>query len=205
MKAALADDSNTTVGLIMLKKLDERTGYVYYVAVSSRFRRRRVGSRLLDEALKYFAGVGADIVFASVSEDNVESNALFSSRGFRPTDFGEVSRMYGRVHAADMYRRMLIVRGGRTHQDERTTIRNGNRRRSIRKGRSVTNTPEPRYLLIATLLFHASNLSRSSSFRSDVNSSRSSGFTLTLYSFRGTKMSRFLPRRMACWISIHLS
>jgi len=50
-------------------------------------------------------------VYASVGEDNVESNALFRNRGFRQTGFGEVSRKYGMLKAMSMYRAMFVVPG----------------------------------------------------------------------------------------------
>jgi ribosomal protein S18 acetylase RimI-like enzyme len=99
------------VGLIMLEMLDKKTGYVYYIAVPPEHRGHKIASRLVEFSLNRFQEKGAEIVFASVSEDNEESNALFKTHGFRPTNYGEVSKRYGKLGAINMYRRMVIVSG----------------------------------------------------------------------------------------------
>jgi ribosomal protein S18 acetylase RimI-like enzyme len=99
------------VGLLMLKMLDETSGYVYYVAVPSRFRRQGIGGRLLDDALSYLAGRGSLDVYASVEEDNLGSRALFESRGFRRVEGSEMAGRYGRIRALLMYREMMVVPG----------------------------------------------------------------------------------------------
>jgi ribosomal protein S18 acetylase RimI-like enzyme len=98
-------------GVSMLKTVAEGAGYVYYIAVSSRFRRRGLGGILLDDALSHFAGVGADDVLASVEDDNLESNSLFSSRGFVRTDRSYIAGRYGQIRSLVMYREMMIVHG----------------------------------------------------------------------------------------------
>jgi ribosomal protein S18 acetylase RimI-like enzyme len=99
------------VGVSMLKVLEEKAGYVYYVAVASSQRGRGIGSKLLRDAIAHFASAGLTEVYASVGEDNVESNALFRGHGFRKTSFLEVSRKYGMLKALSMYRSMLVVPG----------------------------------------------------------------------------------------------
>jgi ribosomal protein S18 acetylase RimI-like enzyme len=99
------------VGLVMLEMLDKKTGYVYYIAVPPEHRGQKIASRLVDFSMKRFQDEGAEIVFASVSEDNAESNALFKTHGFRPTNYGEVSKKYGKLGAINMYRKMVIVSG----------------------------------------------------------------------------------------------
>lgn len=99
------------LGLIMLKALDAGAGYVYYVAVPRRSRRRGIGGRLLDDGVSRLAGRGAREIYASVEEDNLESNALFGSRGFEKVDVSEMMERYGRVRALLMYREMMVVPG----------------------------------------------------------------------------------------------
>ncbi len=99
------------VGLAMLKLLTKGAGYVYYIAVLPSSRMKGLGSRLLLDSLDYFARSGATEVYASVGEDNVESKALFFGRGFRRTDFSEVSKKYGTIRALAMYRGMWVVPG----------------------------------------------------------------------------------------------
>src|SRR5580692_760715 len=73
----------TPVGLAMLKVVRAGAGYVYYIAVGAAHRKEGIGTRLLEDSLRYFAGIGAKEVYASVGSDNVESNALFRGHGFR--------------------------------------------------------------------------------------------------------------------------
>jgi ribosomal protein S18 acetylase RimI-like enzyme len=95
----------------MLKRLGEGPGYVYYVAVPPRFRRRGIGGRLLDDAISYFAQASVLDVYASVEEDNVESKTLFGSRGFERVTGGEMAERYGRIRSLLMYREMTVVMG----------------------------------------------------------------------------------------------
>jgi ribosomal protein S18 acetylase RimI-like enzyme len=108
--AAKLDGKN--VGVVMLKLIDPNIGYVYYIAVSSDFRGRKIGSRLLEYSLTYFSDRGVDVVFASLTaEHGGESKALFESHGFIETSFGKVAERYGKLHAINMYRKMLVVSG----------------------------------------------------------------------------------------------
>ena len=105
----VAEVGGEAVGLAMLKTLGEGIGYVYYIAVAKSKRRLGYGGRLLDDALEYFRGIGAGVVYASV--ENEEAEGLFASRGFEKTGFGEVSRKYGLMRAFAMYRSMVSVPG----------------------------------------------------------------------------------------------
>jgi len=103
---------DTNVGVVMLKNIDPKIGYVYYIAVSSEYRRQKIGSRLLEYSLNYFSERGADTVFASLTvEHGGESKVLFESHGFVETNFGQVSKRYGKLHAINLYRKMLVVSG----------------------------------------------------------------------------------------------
>jgi ribosomal protein S18 acetylase RimI-like enzyme len=99
------------VGLAMLKVLAEGDGYVYYIAVPPRFRRQGIGGMLLDDALAEFTKRGVLEVYASVGEENVESKALFASRGFERLKGSEMSEKYGRIRSLLMYREMMVVPG----------------------------------------------------------------------------------------------
>jgi ribosomal protein S18 acetylase RimI-like enzyme len=99
------------VGLVMLKNLSRQIGYVYYIAVAAQYRGKGLGGALLDHTLSYLSRTGAEEVYASVELDNTSSVELFRSRGFRETSFGEVSKKYGRVEAAKLYSKMLVVPG----------------------------------------------------------------------------------------------
>ncbi|MGI0091836.1 MAG: GNAT family N-acetyltransferase [Nitrososphaerales archaeon] len=102
---------NTSVGLVMLKNLDSHSGYVYYIAVLPEYRGMKIGGRLLDHSLEYFSRAGMDVLFASLTQEHNESNELFKSRGFIRTNYGEISKQYGKIGAVMMYRKMLVVSG----------------------------------------------------------------------------------------------
>jgi len=105
----VAEVDGKAVGLAMLKSLEAGVGYVYYIAVARASRRLGLGGRLLDDALEHFRGLGAEAVYASV--ENEEAAALFGSKGFVKTHFGEVVSTYGLLRALGMYRSMLVVPG----------------------------------------------------------------------------------------------
>ncbi|TMI08775.1 GNAT family N-acetyltransferase [Candidatus Bathyarchaeota archaeon] len=109
VRAAMS--SGKAAGLVMLKTLGEGVGYVYYIAVAKASRKKGIGKRLLEDALRHFKASSVVEVFASVEEDNKPSEALFASERFTRTSFGEVSKRYGGLHALNMYREMLVVPG----------------------------------------------------------------------------------------------
>ena len=106
-----ARSGDVDAGLSMLKKLDSKTGYVYYIAVLPEYRGKKIGGRLLDSPLSYFFEHGVNVVFASLMQEHDEANFLFKSRGFSQTSFGEVAKKYGKLHAINMYRKMVVVTG----------------------------------------------------------------------------------------------
>ena len=95
----------------MLKSLEGGVGYVYYIAVARAHRRTGVARALLRDSLARFSTAGVKEVFASTETDNLPSERLFESEGFSRTNYAEVSKRYGRLHAIEMYRRMLVVPG----------------------------------------------------------------------------------------------
>ncbi len=100
------------VGVVMLKNIDPEIGYVYYIAVAAEYRGRKIGKALLQYSLSYFSNLGDNVVFASLTvEHGGESKVLFESEGFIETNFGQVSKKYGKLHAINMYRKMLVVSG----------------------------------------------------------------------------------------------
>ncbi len=106
--AKLGDKS---VALVMVKKLDSSSGYVYYIAVAEEHRKKGIAGILLDDSLERFKQSGMKEVFASVEEDNEPSEALFASRGFTRTSFGQVSKTHGHLNTMNLYREMMVVPG----------------------------------------------------------------------------------------------
>ena len=95
----------------MVRNVEPRVGYVYYIAVARESRRRGVARLLLEDAIDRFQKPGLKEVFASAETENIPSEKLFESEGFTRTNFGEVSKKYGRLHSMDMYMKMLVVPG----------------------------------------------------------------------------------------------
>jgi ribosomal protein S18 acetylase RimI-like enzyme len=103
--------SGTPVGLVMLKTLEARVGYIYYIAVAKSHRKMGIARHLLKDSLKRFREEGVGEVYASVEIDNIPSEGLFTSEGFTQTSFGDVSKRFGTIRAINMYRMMVIVPG----------------------------------------------------------------------------------------------
>ena len=103
--------SGAPVGLVMLKTLEARVGYIYYIAVAKAHRRMGVAHLLLHDSIEHFREGGLEEVFAGVETANVPSERLFRSEGFTQTTFSAVSKRFGTIRAISMYMTMVIVPG----------------------------------------------------------------------------------------------
>jgi len=103
--------SGMPTGLTMLKKIEGKVGYLFYIAVARANRKQGIGKLLVKDAMGLFKAARLAEVFASVEEDNEPSERLFASEGFTRTSFGEVSKNYGHLHTLNMYRTMWVVPG----------------------------------------------------------------------------------------------
>ena len=103
--------SGAPVGLVMLKTLEARVGYIYYIAVARAHRKMGIGRLLLGDSLRRFREEGVEDAYAGVEKGNIPSEGLFTSEGFVQTSFGEVSKRFGTIRAINMYRVMVIVPG----------------------------------------------------------------------------------------------
>src|SRR5579875_76579 len=74
VKSALINSERA--GVVMLKYLDTKLGYVYYIAVARKFRGTGVAGKLLDDSLELFFKHGVQEVYASIKEDNSQSLRL---------------------------------------------------------------------------------------------------------------------------------
>lgn len=99
------------VAVSMLERLVPEVGYVYYLAVSARFRRRGLGGALLDDALGRFHRAGVQVVYAAAESDNAAWLQLFESRGFRPVERQELGYRDGGLGAWGLRSRMRVVGG----------------------------------------------------------------------------------------------
>lgn len=98
-------------GVAMLERLVPEVAYVYYLAVGAAYRRRGIGRALLDDALGHFRSDGSEVVFAAIEEDNLPSQQLFRSRGFRVVARDEANWRDGGLGAQGLRTRMWIVHG----------------------------------------------------------------------------------------------
>ena len=98
-------------GVALLEQLAPEVAYVYYLAVGTAFRRRGIGRALLDDALGRFRSEGVEVVYAAVEEDNLPSQRLFRSRGFRVIERTEPNWQTGGLGAQGLRTRMWIVHG----------------------------------------------------------------------------------------------
>jgi len=99
------------VGVSMLDQLLPEVGYVYYVFVGRRFRRKGFAGVLLDDALARFRSTQVRVVFAAAEEENTASREMFRSRGFRLSEKNEPGWQEGGLGAWGLRTRMRLVSG----------------------------------------------------------------------------------------------
>jgi ribosomal protein S18 acetylase RimI-like enzyme len=107
----MAIRGDAQVGLTMLTMLGQRSGYIYYIAVTPSWRAGGVGGLLLDDALKMLRAEGARETFACVRADNEPSIRLLHSRGFIRMGFRERVRTRGLMNSAILWMRMVVAPG----------------------------------------------------------------------------------------------
>ncbi len=61
-------------------------GWIYKLAVAEEYRRKRVGTQLLNEVTRRLRGRGATIIRAYVEAQNTASLALFKKHGYQRMD-----------------------------------------------------------------------------------------------------------------------
>lgn len=93
----IADQDGIPAGFLVGRWFDGTPpiGYVYFVAVDSKFRRQGIARTLVVESLRRFARRGATRVFAAVPEENDASLGLFGSLGFQKAPRRALWRWYG--------------------------------------------------------------------------------------------------------------
>jgi ribosomal protein S18 acetylase RimI-like enzyme len=106
-----AEVEGGVAGVAMLERLTPAVGYVYYLAVRTAFRRRGIGSLLLDDAIAGFLRGDVRVVYGAAEEDNTSSIALFLSRGFRTVERRELGYREGGLGAWGLRSQMWIVSG----------------------------------------------------------------------------------------------
>lgn len=109
VRAAL--QQNEIVAVSILERLDPEVGYVYYLSTSRNHRREGLGGVMLDDALDLFRRERTTVAFGAAEEDNLASQALFRSRGFRVVERKELGFREGGLGAWGLRSRMTLVGG----------------------------------------------------------------------------------------------
>jgi ribosomal protein S18 acetylase RimI-like enzyme len=93
----IADQDGIPAGFLVGRWFDgtPAIGYVYFLAVDSRFRRQGIARTLVVESLSRFARRGATRVFAAVTEENDASLGLFGTLRFQKAPRRALWRWYG--------------------------------------------------------------------------------------------------------------
>ena len=81
----VAEEDGNIAGVIIAGN-DGRRGYIYHTAVSPDYRRRGIGSKLVDEALKALKELGINKVALVVFSRNEHGNAFWEKVGFNVRD-----------------------------------------------------------------------------------------------------------------------
>ena len=81
----VAEEDGNIAGVIIAGN-DGRRGYIYHTAVSPDYRRRGIGSKLVDEALKALKELGINKVALVVFSRNENGNAFWEKVGFNVRD-----------------------------------------------------------------------------------------------------------------------
>jgi ribosomal protein S18 acetylase RimI-like enzyme len=110
-EARAAVRNGTIAGVALLEPLLPQVGYVYYLFVARTERRRGIGGRLLDDAIRRFRRSGAVIVYAAAETENRPSVRLLESRGFRATARKELGWQDGGMGAWGLRSRMRVIGG----------------------------------------------------------------------------------------------
>lgn len=79
----VAEEEKNIVGTVGVKREDDRIAFIRRIFVSPDYRKRKIGSQLLDRAIEFCREVGyQDVVFKTTSKMS-EAIDLFLKRGFR--------------------------------------------------------------------------------------------------------------------------
>lgn len=105
----VARSDRTIAGAALLERLVPDVGYVSYLFVGTKIRRRGVGAALFDDAIRRFRRQGVRVVFAVAEPGNRPSIALMRSRGFRKTERKETGWKDGGLGAWGLRSRMRII------------------------------------------------------------------------------------------------
>lgn len=80
-------------------------GGVLWLAVSPGFRRRGVGSDLMEAAVEFLMNKGVSTVYVSTRKDNLPALELFQSKGFRKVGFRGLLGLFG-FRVVELYLRL---------------------------------------------------------------------------------------------------
>ena len=71
-----------TIGLVHVAEDEEKTGHIYTLDVAIRYRRKGIGSRLLEEIERIFTENGVNSCYLEMRVDNVAAQMLYRKHGY---------------------------------------------------------------------------------------------------------------------------
>ena len=77
----VAEEDDKIVGVIMAGN-DGRRGFIYHTSVHPEYRRKGIGTALVDEAMKALKELDINKVAMVVFERNIDGNAFWEKQGF---------------------------------------------------------------------------------------------------------------------------
>lgn len=81
----VAESKGTLIGTV-IGGFDGRRGYIYHLAISSEFRGKGIGSRLVSEVEMRLRAKGCIRCHLLVNNNNDEARSFYDSKGWRPLD-----------------------------------------------------------------------------------------------------------------------
>ncbi len=95
---ATGEPAGETAGFVIVSCGRRQQGHIITLDVAPSWRRRAVGSMLMDTAEKWIAQHGGTAVFLETAEDNLTAQAFYLRRGY--ARLGRIEDYYGRGEAA---------------------------------------------------------------------------------------------------------
>jgi [ribosomal protein S18]-alanine N-acetyltransferase len=94
----VAEDKGSIVGFLVASREPERVGHIITIDVLEGFRRRRVGTELMNVAENWGHKARLQIIYLETAEDNLAAQTFYEARGYRKVD--KVDGYYGNGQAA---------------------------------------------------------------------------------------------------------
>ena len=110
-RVVVAEIEGKIAGFMILRSIKlgkTKIGYIFWIAVHPDHRRRGIAGELIRAAINRFIEEKADVVYASIEEDNLPSEILFKKQGFSEMTRKQLWNIYGPKTIA-LYLRLFIA------------------------------------------------------------------------------------------------